>query len=169
MADDDRRWYVASTKSGRELQARGNLLRQGYEVFLPVQRRTVRHARRQTEKLVAYFPGYLFICLDLQRERWRPIESTAGVLRMIKARAAPLPAPVGLVEHLQSRADAEGVLAELGGNLQPGQTVRITGGPFLEQLAVVDRMSGEHRVRVLLSLMGQELPVEIDRRHLEES
>jgi transcription elongation factor/antiterminator RfaH len=169
MSDGDRRWYVASAKVGRELQARGNLARQGYDVFLPVQRKTVRHARRQTDKLVAYFPGYMFIRLDLDRERWRPIENTVGVLRMIRSQAVPSAAPLGLVEQLLSRADSQGVVAPDGSGLRPGQAVRIAHGPFSEQIAVVDRMSGEHRVRVLLSLMGQELPVEIDRDHLDES
>ncbi|HRD45882.1 MAG TPA: transcription termination/antitermination NusG family protein [Caulobacter sp.] len=167
MSDDAIRWYVVNTKAGREPQASANLVRQGYGVFLPVLRKTVRHARRQTEKLVAYFPGYLFVQLDLSRDRWRPIESTVGVLRMIKAQTAPLAAPSGLVEALQAQADGQGVVLPRDSELRPGQSVRIANGPFAERLATVDRMSGENRVRVLLAIMGQEMPVELDRQDID--
>jgi transcription antitermination factor NusG len=50
---------------------------------------------------------------------------------------------------------------------KPGQEVRITRGPSADQLAVVERSSGEDRVRVLLSVLAQRAPAEIVRHDLE--
>ncbi len=116
-----------------------------------------------------YFPGYLFVSMDLDRDRWRPIEGTVGVLRIIKGADRPLPVPAGLVEMLLSATGPDGVLSLADPVTKPGQEVRITRGPFADQLAVVERSSGEDRVRVLLSVLGQRAPVEIVRHDLAVS
>ena len=161
-----RRWYVVNTQATREHVAAAHLQRQGYRVFLPSTWRTIRHARKVTTVKAGYFPGYLFVSLDLDRDRWRPIEGTVGVLRIIKGADRPLAAPEGLVETLLEATGPDGVLNLADPVTRPGQNVRITRGPFADQLAVVERSSGEDRVRVLLSVLGQRTPVEIVRGDL---
>ena len=51
--------------TGREVLAAEQLERQGFRAFLPKQLKTVRHARKVRVALGAYFPGYLFVELDL--------------------------------------------------------------------------------------------------------
>lgn len=157
-------WYVVSTQARRERLAADNLRRQSYTVFLPTLSKTVRHARSVRTAQEAYFPGYLFVRLDVAIQRWRPIESSIGVLRLIKAGSKPTAAPVGLVESLIARSHSDGHLRLDVQDLQPGQVVRITQGPFAESLAVVDRSSGEERVRVLLALLGQTTAVSLARQ-----
>ncbi len=161
-----RRWYVVNTQATREHVAAAHLQRQGYLVFLPSTWRTVRHARKVRTVKASYFPGYLFVGLDLEFDRWRPIESTVGVLRIIKGADRPLAAPAGLVEALLEGTGPDGVLNLADPVTRPGQSVRITRGPFADQLAIVERSSGEDRVRVLLSVLGQQAPVEIVRHDL---
>jgi transcriptional antiterminator RfaH len=155
---------VVNTQARKERIAADNLRRQGYEVFLPVLSKTVRHARSVRLAFEAYFPGYLFVRFDLASQRWRPIESSVGVLRLIKAGNRPTPAPVGLVETLIERSGPDGLLRLEPEGLQPGQVVRITTGPFADSLAIVDRASGVERVRVLLTLLGQATAVSLARQ-----
>ena len=161
-----KRWYVVNTQATREHVAATQLQRQGYKVFLPSTWRTVRHARKVTTVKAGYFPGYLFVALDLDLDRWRPIEGTVGVLRIIKGGDRPMAAPVGLVETLLAATGPDGVMDLADPVTRPGQAVRITRGPFADQLAVVERSSGEDRVRVLLSVLGQQAPVDIERYDL---
>lgn len=156
-------WYVVNTQARRERIAADNLRRQRYNVFLPVLSKTVRHARVVRSVHEAYFPGYLFVQLDISSQRWRPIESSVGVLRLIKAGTKPTAAPIGLVESLIDRSGPDGLLRLDPEYLQPGQVVRITHGPFADSLAIVDRASGEERVRVLLTLLGQATAVSLAR------
>lgn len=156
-------WYVVNTQARREGVAASNLRRQGYDIFLPVISKTVRHARSVRHVLEAYFPGYLFVRFDIDIQRWRPIENSIGVLRLIKAGTKPTAAPMGLVESLIERSGPDGLLRLESENLQPGQIIRITHGPFADSLAVVDRASGEERVRVLLTLLGQATAVSLAR------
>jgi transcriptional antiterminator RfaH len=164
-ASSGTRWYLVNAQTGREALAVQHLTRQGYRPFLPTMRKTVRHARRIRDVSAAYFPGYLFVALDLATHRWRPIDSTVGVLRLVKAGERPLPAPPGLVEALIDATDDEGILT-LSQALKPGDQVRIVQGPFADRLAVVDSLRGEDRVRVLLDLMRQFTPVDLGRGDL---
>lgn len=158
----DSRWYLVNTQTRREALACQHLERQGYRSFLPATRKTVRHARKMRDVSAAYFPGYVFIALDPVHDRWRPIDSTVGVLRLVRAGDTPLPAPRGLVETLIEATDDDGILA-MSPALKPGDRVRVVQGPFADQLAVVDSLRGEDRVRVLLDLMSQSARLELGR------
>src|SRR5689334_17313611 len=105
-----KRWYVVHSKTGAEEQAALNLRRQRFEVFLPLSYRTIRRARQIRTTRTAFFPGYLFVAMDLEIQRWRSIDGTLGVLELIKANDRPLAAPVGLVEALEGMSCADGLL-----------------------------------------------------------
>lgn len=160
------RWFLVNSQSGREQLASMHLARQGYRPFVPSTWRSIRHARKIRTERVAYFPGYLFVPLDLERDRWRPIDGTVGVLRIIKASGRPHAAPIGLVEALVDLVGADGALDLAGAQLKPGQSVRLIRGPFAEQFAKVESFGGAERVRVLLAMMGQTIPVEVARQDL---
>ena len=159
------RWYVAHTQPHRETFAALNLEAQHFRVFLPRFRKTVRHARQLRAVIAPVFPRYLFVALDLQRDRWRSVNGAAGVSALVGAGTTPLPAPVGVVEAMLDARDASGAVV-LGGELRPGQKVRIVGGPFAGGHGVMERLDGKARVRVLLSLLGGEAPIVLDRDQL---
>lgn len=146
------RWYLVHTQPRREFIAQDHLARQGYEVFLPSAWKTVRHARKLSTVKAAYFPGYLFVRFDTGTVRWRPIDGTRGVLRLVKAGNEPLAAPEGLVEALIDATDQDGIV-RFEAQLKAGDGVRITSGPFADHFARVERLKGEERVQVLLALM----------------
>lgn len=158
----DARWYLVYAKTGREALAEAQLRRQDYATFLPLSLRTVRHARKIETRASAYFPGYLFVELDLERDRWRAVNSTVGVVRLVMAHERPMPVPRGLVEALQARARDEGLL-DLSLGASVGDQVALIDGPFAGQLGVIEQLKGADRVRVLLDLMNRELSVEVGR------
>jgi transcriptional antiterminator RfaH len=166
-ADGGVRWYLVRALTGREAFAVEQLERQGFVTFLPKQPKTIRHARRLSVRLAAYFPGYLFVQLDLTRQRWRSINGTLGVSHLVGAGERPAPVPKGVVEALAAAADARGVLE--GPPLQAGQQVRIIAGAFADKLAVIERLDEAGRVRVLLDIVSGQVPVTIGREMLGEA
>lgn len=158
-------WFLVHAQTGREFLAEEHLRRQGYETFTPASFRAIRHARKIRNVRCAYFPGYLFVSLDLGRDRWSPINGTVGVIRILCANNRPIAAPGGLVESLIAACDPDGVL-ELARDLQPGQAVRMIRGPFADQLGAVERLPSADRVRVLLTIMSRAVAVEVGRADL---
>lgn len=162
---DGLRWYVVKTLPRRELFAAEQLQNQGFFVFLPKQMKTVRHARRVQTVMGAFFPTYLFVRMDVDRQRWRSINGTFGVSHLVSHGERPVPAPAGVIEDLIAASDERGVLLE-GPWLEIGQQVRITHGPFVDQVAIIERFSNAEGVRVLLEIMGAQIAVEARREHL---
>lgn len=160
------RWFVVQTLSKREAKAQFQLRQQEFRVFLPVVTRTVRHARKSRIAKVAAFPGYLFIILDLQRDRWRSVNGTFGVSRLVMGDTAPIPAPAGIVETLLDYRDENGV-CRFDRDLVAGQTVRVVSGPLAQALGTLERLDGNGRVRVLLEILGGQVRATIDRAALE--
>jgi len=159
------RWYVVQTLPHREAVAAQHLCAQGFRSFLPRFRKTVRHARKLRHVLAPVFPGYMFVVLDVQRDRWRSVNGTFGVARLVTAIDRPEPVPVGIVEALQSSSDLVG-LVRFDSELVAGQKVRVLSGPFAQAIGALERLDDNGRVRVLLDMMGGKIPAVIDRMAL---
>ena len=166
MEAGDFRWYVAQTRARQEQLAKINLEAQKFDVFLPQILKTVRHARQHRTKKVAVFPGYLFIHLNPDQKRWRSINGTIGVSRLLTANERPAPAPYGVVEALMSYVDELG-LCQLNRDLVAGQRVSVVQGPFVRLMGEVLSMDDKGRTRVLLEIMGGKVITLLDRNSLE--
>ena len=159
------RWFVVQTKPQRENLAELHLTSQDYRIFCPRFRKTVRHARKSRETIAPLFPGYIFVCLHPDKNRWRSINGTFGVARLLTAEGSPLPVPPGIVERLILALDETG-LVRLDGGLRAGQRVSVVGGPFAGGLGVLERLDGKGRVQILMSILGGPVSVAIDSAHL---
>jgi transcriptional antiterminator RfaH len=148
------RWYVVHTQAYAETRASMHLEMQGYHVFCPRLRKTVRHARKSTDKLGPLFPGYLFLEMNPSRDRWHSVNGTRGVIRLLTQGDVPQPVPAGIVENLRSRADRHGIVQSVP-ELGAGQPVRITEGPFEDLVGTLHGLEGADRVHVLLELLGR--------------
>lgn len=82
-AATDDRWYVARTHPHVEAKAQAHLHRQGFATYLPQYLKKRRHARRFDTVQAPLFPCYLFVAIDIQRQRWRSISSTVGVSHLV--------------------------------------------------------------------------------------
>lgn len=158
------RWYAVYSQPHRETRAQQQLAAQGFTVFLPLYRKTVRHARKLTTVSAPFFPRYLFVALDLSLDQWRSVNGTFGVTSLITDGATPRPVPHGVVESLAQVSDAGFV--QPGKELKVGDSVRVLTGPFADLLGELVRIDGPSRVRVLLQLLGGAVPASIDRRDL---
>jgi transcription elongation factor/antiterminator RfaH len=159
------RWFVAQTLCHREQLAHFHLGAQGFRRFLPRFRKTVRHARSLREVITPVFPGYIFIVLNPERDRWRSINGTFGVARLVSAHQRPIPVPTGVVEALLVTVDELG-LVRFDRGLKPGQAVRVVAGPFAQVLGVLQRLDAKGRVQVLLNVMGRQSTVTMDQADL---
>ena len=154
------RWYVVHTQPNGEGRADLNLRRQGFATYLPRYARRRRHARRQEVVQRPLFPRYLFVALDLARDRWRAIHSTFGVDRLVLAGEEPLAVPQGVVDEIRAREGNDGLVAlGLPAGVGPGSPVRLVDGIFADAKGIVERIADDRRVAILLELLGREVRV----------
>ena len=157
ILSEDERWYAVHTLPVSELKAASNLNSQEFRTFLPKRQKTVRHARKLLTVEAAFFPRYLFVALDLNRDPWRRVNGTFGVSRLVMRGDGPQPVPPGIVEALLASCDERGLFRHRL-QLRIGDSVRMMDGPFAERLAVLDRLDDDGRVHILLDLMGRKVP-----------
>jgi transcriptional antiterminator RfaH len=154
----NKRWYVAHTKPGQERMAEGHLQRQGFTVYLPLREKKRRVAKRSVVIAAPLFPGYLFVELDLSVDRWRSVNGTFGVAYLVGAGDRPSAAPIGVVDAIRAREDANGVVPiHEPSPYTPGQAVTITQGPLAAQTGFFKCDNDNDRVTVLLGLLGREM------------
>jgi transcription elongation factor/antiterminator RfaH len=163
--EGNERWFLVHTQPKSERRAELHLGAQGFKTYFPQVQKTVRHARQLRTVRAPLFPRYMFLILDLGRDRWLSVRSTFGVSSLFTCEDRPVPVPAGVVEALVARTDEAG-LALFDAGLTTGQTVRILSGPFADLVGTLERLDGAGRVRVLLTIMGRTVPVALHRSAL---
>lgn len=155
-------WYLLQSKPRQTERAQENLSNQGYQCFMPTaQVERVQQGKRVfvTEPL---FPGYLFIQLNNLTDNWSPIRSTRGVARLVAFNGEPQPVRECVMETLFERSRQPLVIE----SFTPGDTVRITEGPFANLEAIFQAYSGEERVIILLTLLQQPQRLQLPRQQI---
>ena len=163
-------WYAAKILANGESLALRNLARQGYETFCPRISKHVTHARRTLRKQVPLFPGYLFVNINVETTRWRPVDSTPGIASLVKFGGRPAPLPEGLVESLMASVSPDGEITPRWPTPEIGDEVRVVGGAFDDWIGKVIALPDAERVTLLIAAAsrptkltipaGQTLPVQ---------
>ncbi|MBF0251656.1 MAG: transcriptional activator RfaH [Alphaproteobacteria bacterium] len=152
-------WYVVRTKTQLEDRAVWHLRNQGFDVYLPRYRKQVRHARKVQTVLRPLFPGYVFVNMDLRRQRWRAVNGTVGVISLVQFGSEPMPVPAEVVDAIRANEDEAGAISLAPQGLVTGDRVRVRDGALADYTALLEEISDEKRAVLLLELMGREVRV----------
>lgn len=163
IADDARRWFAVRSQPRKEVLAELQLQRQGFETFLPRVAKSVRRPAGTMTTLTPFFPGYLFVRLDLGIDRWRSVNGTIGVIGLVQFGDRPTSTPSGLIEDMAARASHAGEVRLEAAPLKRGQAVRFVGGAFDGCIGAFEGKEPEDRVTILLALMSREVRVRVQR------
>ncbi len=159
----DGAWYVVQTQVNAEAKAARNLIRQGFEIYLPRYLKRRSHARKVEKVAAPLFPRYLFVQVDMETQRWRSIQSTFGVSRLVTNGSDPAPVAREVVRVLRAKEDQSGFIAmDPRPSFAVGEKVRILAGAFADIVGLFDGLGDRERVAVLLDLLGQKVRVSMD-------
>ncbi len=161
------RWFVIQTKPAGEIRVEKNLSNQGIETFLPRYETFWSCRGRMVQSIRPLFPNYLFARLDLDLHYYK-VKWTRGVHKILGSGMEPLPVSDQVIEAIKSRTGA-GHLVELEEEWKEGDPVQIASGPFKDLTGIFQRkMSEKGRVRILLNLIGVDVPVQISKWQLKK-
>lgn len=157
-------WFLAQLKPNGLSLALRNLARQGFVTFVPLERRTIRRGGRFVTDDLPAFPGYVFVRFDRDAGRWRVINSTQGIARLVSFGTTPAPVPAELMAALIARYAAPEDSAQIA--LAEGQEVVLREGPFADFIGRIDTITPDQRVFVLIDLMGRVTRMAVDKAAL---
>jgi len=122
------------------------------------------------------FPGYVLVQMitlkqedtaaseqdkALSSKAWMVVRNSPGVTGFVGSGTAPTPLEKSEVQSIMKQMKADEPRVKLG--FQPGQSVRVIDGPFTDFVGTVEEINMEKgRVKVAVSILGRETPVELD-------
>ena len=165
--NQSRSWYLVFTKPQSEFKAQENLLRQGYETYLPLVQTSHRRNGKNIKRTNAFFPRYLFIHLDKETDDWSPIRSTIGVAGMVRFGGLPAVVPENMIINLKKNENELGLQSFEKKKLKVGDKVEIIDGVFEGYKAIYQKMKNADRVSVLLDIVGKNTQVILSVNELE--
>lgn len=154
-------WCLIHTKPKQELTAAEHLRRQNYSVYLPMLCKCEKRKGKQTNTTAPLFPRYLFILLSAGIDDWGPIRSTKGVSDFVRFGSNPAQVPNNLIDEIKAREEDNGFHYEMERQLQNGDKISITDGPFMGFNAIFKSHRGNDRAMILLDIIGKASRVEV--------
>ena len=174
--ENGKKWYVIHTYSGHEARVKKNLeqrirfMDSGNEIFevvIPTEDEIeVRGGKRRTvtRKIL---PGYVLVEMQMTENSWGVVRNTPGVTGFVGSGTKPTPLEETEVSDIIKHMEEEAPRVKIG--FRRGQSVRVIDGPFIDFVGIVDEINMQKgKIKVLLSLFGQETPVELDFLQVEK-
>ena len=179
----EKQWYVVHTLTGQENRVRDSLLARRKqeemedvlgEVIVPTERVSeVRKGVRSTSTR-KFFPGYVLVNMALYDENrnlrdkaWYFVRDTPGIIGFLGGEK-PVPLPPSEVEVIPNQVEERREKIKPRVTFEPGETIKITDGPFLNFNGVVEEVDPQRgKLKVSVAIFGRSAPVELEYWQVE--
>jgi transcriptional antiterminator NusG len=171
------KWYVITTQSGYEEKVKESLEKRiktyGFEkyfgeILIPKENiATVIQSKRKTSPR-KFYPGYIFIQMEMSRETWHLVKGTSKVTSFI-GHKNPTVVSQSQIDHITNQI-AEGIIKpKTLTTFEQGETVKVIQGPFQNFTGTIEEVRPEkQKLRVLITIFGRVTPVELDFVQVEK-
>ena len=181
----NKEWFVIHTLTGQELNVRERINSRLKieemeefidEVIIPTEKVTEVKKGVKTTSTRKFFPGYVLVHMALYGEdksllekSWHFVRETTGVIGFIGGER-----PVSLqpeeVEAVLHQADEKKEQVKPKVEFEPGETVKITDGPFLNFNGIVEEVDPNRgKPKVSVAIFGRSAPVELEYWQVERT
>jgi transcriptional antiterminator NusG len=167
-------WYTLRVISGKEKKIKETILYdvsltdlgdQIGDILVPSENIVeMRDGKKKVRERV-FFPGYLLVRLDMNKETKYLLENVNGVIAFVGPRGEP---------QALKPEEAQRFLGDFEGGDGPlrvteaapykvGDPVKVTDGPFMDFSGLVQEVNHDkQKLKVLVSIFGRQTPVELD-------
>lgn len=170
-------WYSLRVISGKEVKAKENIVVEADEqkatafideIFVPTQKVVeVRQGKKKIKEKV-FFPGYILIKMELNKESRYIIENTPGVLNFVGSNNEPVPLRQAEVARIIGEVEKSEGQEVVECPFRVGDAVHVTDGPFDDFGGFVEEINKDkQKVKVMVSIFGRPTPVELDFYQVE--
>ena len=159
------KWIVVQTKPKSEQKAYVNLQRQGYSVFFPKIKKSIKRLTRIHKLITPLFPGYLFVFLKDQ-QTWSKINNTYGVFKILKFNDQLCYLPDDTLAKLKKRCDKNGLVIK-SQIFNTGEKLVYSLNKYTFLDVIFDEHIDNKRSFVLIEFLKKKIRTKIKTKYLE--
>jgi transcriptional antiterminator NusG len=175
----DMLWYVVHTLTGHEEKVKTSLLKSAQdsdledyfdEVLVPTEEvtKTTKKGKKTSRKV--FFPGYILIRMVINEKTWALVRGTPGVTGFVKTGTHPVQLTPDEIRVTLDQIEGRKPRVEYVVDFEPGESVKITSGPFANFTAVVEDVYPERqKIKVLVTVFGRATSTELELSVVEKA
>ena len=171
-------WYTLRVISGKEKKIKESIL---YDVsmsgldnmigdiLVPSENIVEMRDGKKKVKEKVFFPGYLLVRLDMNKETKYLLENINGVISFVGPKGQPQALRIEEVQRFLSDDGTDGPLRTTeAAPYVVGDAVKVIDGPFMDFSGLVQEVNHDkQKLKVLVSIFGRQTPVELDYLQVE--
>jgi len=174
----NKEWFVLHTLTGQEQKVMDSIrirCQQAEmedligEVIIPTEKVSEVKKGVKSTTTRKFFPGYVLLSVvlydderQLMDRAWYFVRETPGVIGFVGGER-PVPLKDSEVEVILNQAQEKDDKAKPKVTFEPGETVKITDGPFLNFSGVVEEVDPDRgKLKVSVAIFGRSAPVELE-------
>jgi transcription termination/antitermination protein NusG len=171
------KWYVVHTYSGHEDRVKTSLEKavanlglsaRISQVLVPTEEVVEIKRNKKHFKKRKFFPGYVFVEMEIDNETYWLVRNTAGVTGFLGG-VKPVSMPEDEVKNLIETSTTPSAKPRPAITFEKEENVRIIEGPFKHFIGIVEEVNEERgKLKVMVTIFGRPTPVELDFLQVEK-
>lgn len=174
----DKNWYIVNTQTSCEAIAKAAIeerinalgMQEKFgDILIPSENVVELVKGKKTTRAKKFFPGYIFVQMDMSDQTWHIVKSAAKVTGFIGG-AKPKPVPETEVTKVTQQMKEGSEKPRQKITFSIGDAVTVIDGPFSNFDGTVEEINEEKaKVKVSVSIFGRPTPVELDFIQVEKN
>ena len=172
-------WYIVQAYSGfenkvadtiKDVMTKSSMESSLGEVLVPTHKVTEVKKGKRTQKQKKYFPGYVLVKLDLNKQIYHKIKNIQKVSGFLGPEGKPVPVSENEVKKIMNQLSETESSPTAGITFEIGEKVRVCDGPFASFSGLVEEIDEDKaRLKVSVSIFGRPTPVDLEFNQVEKS
>ena len=172
-------WYVVHAYSGfekkvvesiKEILKKHDLSAKLEEILVPTHQVTEVKKGKRTKKEKKFFPGYVLVKIDLNKQIYHLIKNLQKVSGFLGSSDKPTPISDNEIKRILGQVSESAVTQKVGINFEIGEKVKVCDGPFASFNGLIEEIDEEKsRLKVSVSIFGRATPVDLEFNQVEKN
>jgi len=172
-------WYIVQAYSGfekkvadsiKDVMKKSSMETNLGEVLVPTHKVTEVKKGKRTQKQKKYFPGYILVKLDLNKQIYHKIKNIQKVSGFLGPEGKPVPVSENEVKKIMNQITETETNPSAGISFEIGEKVRVCDGPFASFSGLVEEIDEDKsRLKVSVSIFGRPTPVDLEYNQVEKN
>ena len=161
---DNKKWIAVYTKPRHEKTVENELLKKGFEVYLPILKERRKWSDRKKWVEFPLFRSYIFVRTEIKNSLF--VLQTMGVVKVIKFGGEIAVIQNDSIQAIKLMIEG-GYMPEAIDYFVKGETVEVKNGPLKGLIGEVIRVDNNDRLLVRVDAIQHSISVQIDRGYLK--